>query len=317
MIYVVFFLRNIISTLNARLSQKSFNNLKLVRESLKRLMPNILDSRLPIPPSQINWNLKHYDSSGAITSVNRMSKLISNLYSLKFGKVIVAFRANLEVPGRVEIQSGDGICFIELQSRYKASPEHIAAILGHEFAHIFLHHHGLNLTETLSDEILTDVTAAIYGFAEVMGRSVRITERTETIAFGTKTTRTEHKLGYLTTQELGYVLERNNSIITWSDLCEKPVRVALNKGSRRARAEMTSPPLAAASVNRRIAYTLRRILLRNGHGSSRMAGVKYYDFDDGHVRFYCPKCCQKLRLPLSDNLVAKCGNCMSKFPCVT
>ena len=149
---------------------RGFPNIVLVRDSLRTLVPRIKRGMLPPPPPAPWQGHRQYDRTDPILSIQRLAKSIGQEYRLVIGTVVVSFSSSLDHAAHVEIGHSNDY-FIEVNSAYKNRPGELGAILGHELAHIFLHRHGLSLQDTMPNEILTDTTAALYGFGLLMADS--------------------------------------------------------------------------------------------------------------------------------------------------
>ena len=168
--------------------------------------------------------------------------------------------------------------------------------------------------------ILTDTTSALYGFGALVLDSFVQTE--EHVGLGVHQTTSESYYGYLTPDELGWLLARvtangSQSAQDWfnrvSDVkgrLESPAaRRVWTEGQELALEEATNPPLGTRAFGRWWMYLLSRwwAELREVNQSFR-AGLAYA-FGGGRVTFQCFRCTQKLRLPVRKKVVATCGNC--------
>ena len=75
------------------------------------------------------------------------------------------------------------------------------------------------------------------------------------------------------------------------------------------------PPLAAASWWRLLCYRFERVLRRR----LREERVHHLPdaFQEGRIAFRCPHCCQGMRLPLHQKLIARCPSCELEVACST
>jgi hypothetical protein len=86
----------------------------------------------------------------------------------------------------------------------------LSAILAHEFAHGVLHRDGVTLSNPGSDEVLTDVAAALVGFGGLMLDSQRRVKR----GFrGAQLTWVVGSGGYLSALELEHILRRHQTLL--------------------------------------------------------------------------------------------------------
>jgi len=291
-----------------------FPHLGLIRRALRTLIPRIRDGRLPPLPgrSWTGWS-DVYDASQPELGVQRLAQLIGKIYGLQVGSVRVTIRSGLPMPGRLEVGSGSD-WNIELESTLKALPRDICAILGHEIAHVFLHRHGLTRPETLEDEILTDTTAALYGLGVLALDAYTVSK--DTSADGQTVTYTERRLGYLTPEEVGYILEKAELAGTTQHLQSEAPMVAFRKGARRHRRDLGAP-LAEGPWWTRGWYRLWRWISLLSGWELPLTEKRTFALTRTHVEFRCPMCTQRLRLPVGKTVRATCGNCRHSLPCET
>lgn len=297
---------------------RGFPNIGLVRDALGVLVPAIKKGKLP-PPATTPWE-GHvgFPVNDPVISVQHLARKIARAYELSVGTVIVTFVEGLEEAGRVELSgAGQRDFFVELRAEYKDQPRVITAILGHEVAHIFLHHHRVHLAAGLGEEILTDVTAVLYGFGAVMADTFRVSEKSEVIGNMIYTTRSTRHLGYLTPDELGYVLTRSGFGGIDHELESLYAREALAIGRSRARAELTAPPLRSTSWWRRALYVLLRWWAERRKHAPELEALDLYRVQAGKVLFRCAVCCQRIRVPTRTSLTATCPRCETELPCET
>ncbi len=296
--------------------RRGFPHLELIHDSLKRLVPAIKRGTLP-PPSPQPWSgWTDYDTTEPTLSVQRLARRIAEVFGLDVGTIVVSFHDNVEFAGRVELGASRDF-FVEVHAQFRAQPRVIAAVLGHEVAHIFLHRRQLALAETLPNEILTDTTAALYGFGALMADTFEVSEKREQLADAVRVTRTEQALGYLTPDELGYVLTRSGFARVEEYLRSAAARDALQVGRERAVRELRTPPLALAPWWSRLLYRLWREWASWRRLRAELRHHTPYAFQEGRIAFRCPHCCQGMRLPLRQKLVARCPSCELEVACVT
>ncbi len=208
--------------------------------------------------------------------------------------------------------------FVELKPSLRGHKKDISATLGHECAHIFLRRHGLELPDRWANEILTDTTAALYGFGALMADTYRVSSTRQATATGTMVTWHEQSMGYLTPDELGYVLTRTGFADVDRYLESSAARDALECGRARALRELAAPPFAHAGLWARVVYGARRLgaqLVMGGPGAPD--DDRPYALHDGRITFRCPVCCKLLRLPVGRRLTAACPTCKHSVRCVT
>ncbi len=278
------------------------------------LIPRIKGGELPSPlPPWQGW--RAYDATDPVIAAQRLAVEVAKNYQLRVGTLVITFTPGLPSAALVEIGPSDDY-FIEVDPRFKLESKNLAAILGHELAHVFLHRNRLELEDPLSNEILTDITAALYGFGAVMADSFTVTETHQQVPQGTMVTRQERNLGYLTPDELGYVLARCTPDNVIGYLSSSAARSALRKGQRKALSEINTPPLQSASWPARLGYWVNKKRAAP-RVEGRLPARRRYGFGQDKVSFRCPQCCQGLRLPLDRTLEATCPRCRLCLPCRT
>jgi len=293
-----------------------FPRIGLVRKSLALLIPKMARGELP-PPATRPWlGYRSYNALEPVLSVQAMARDIAAVYKLSVGVIVVVFVDKLEGAGQVELGDSNDF-FVEIRSQYERSPAVIAAILGHEVAHIFLHKRGIRFEDTLANEVLTDTTAAAYGFGVVMADTYKVTQKSEPIAGGVRvTTTTQPMLGYLTPEELGFALTR--FAFPWArGQMGDAARKALRTGRTVAERDASAAPLDRARISSRLAYRTEQIWgrwVRRWRGLSRL---RSYGLEVDQVSFRCPQCCQGMRLPQRRRLKAVCPNCDIQLDCAT
>ncbi len=276
------------------------------------LVPRIRSGNLPPTPST-DYEPQNFDPEDPVTSVHRMTKDIALRYSLPKPMVIVSFRDDLHVAGRIDVSGQSGAYFVEVRGEMRRDPQRLAAVMGHEVAHLFLHRHSIRMAETLDNEILTDVAAATYGFGFLMADAFY----DETTWHGNYERRVFSWMGYLSPEELGYVLCKTGRSQRVRQLTHGSSRVAVRRGIRLASCEATAAPRTTAGLVRHGLYKAARCIASHGFGSNRLHERKHYAFEKEHVLLRCAECCQAMRLPQWTSLLATCPTCGHRFECRT
>jgi len=305
-----------------------YPNIKVIKESIRALHSSLPHDRIKsfsvsISPSQFT------DALGChpIIGVQRLAVTIAKHLQLPAGCAIVNFR-DMNEPGRVELTS-DETCLVELHSRYKKEHQDIPGILAHEITHVFLHRLGLGFSDTQKNEVFTDTAATYLGVGWLCLNAYRMSEESyvniEAREIGKRTV--EHRIGYLTPEEFGYVLgkrslffrEQSDEFIT-----SIAAKQACHEGYGKARSEYTRPPLSNSAILDRVYYYWNRRLSKDASKRSHMAGwlrpFRGYQFDvsdASKVIFECPICSQKLRLPIQKRIWVRCALCHESFQCKT
>lgn len=294
--------------------RRGYPNLARIRESIGLLVPKIKSGRLPPPkPPWQGWS--SYDSKNPIVSAQHLAVEVAKAYELQVGTLVIGFKSGLKAAAVVEIGASNDF-FIEVRSEFMKRPKDLSAVLGHELAHIFLHRKSIGIEDTWGNEILTDTTSAVYGFGALMADTFRITQTSRPVSGGTEITRRERSLGYLTPDELGYVVTRCNPDDIEAYLSSTAAKWALRQGRRKALMELRTPPLRVAPLRSRLKYWMNRRLAlpRIEQG---LPVTQHYGFHKGKVAFRCPQCCQGMRLPLRKTLQTSCPRCELEFHCRT
>lgn len=104
-------------------------------------------------------------------------------------------------PGRITKMGS--LFLMELYMDNGANLDGVLAVIVHEFCHFFLDRSGLELKNTIENEVLTDTAAIYFGFGDVMrkGYAPRLVESKK----GENSWRT---IGYLDTLSIDYVRNR-------------------------------------------------------------------------------------------------------------
>lgn len=206
-------------------------------------------------------------------------------------------------------------------------PRDYPGVLGHEMTHVFLARHSLGFPETAENEILTDTASVYLGPGWSIIESHRVEEARDLTGGRYRIT---SAIGYLTQPEYGYVLSKRCHEISMSDPLDlvtgTEARAAVRRGDALARLDRSTPPLASAAWQER--EHLRRELRRYDAGptpSKRTPYLRYretgrFRFErgaDGRPRIVlaCPRCFQRLRIPVASQAHVRCPCCREVFDC--
>jgi hypothetical protein len=298
--------------------RRGFPNIALVRDALGVLVPAMKKGRLPPPPAAVWDGHRGFPVENAVIAVQTLAKRIAQVYGLDIGTVVVTFLSNMQQAGRVELAGpGQRDFFIEIRDEYRTQPQVISAILGHEVAHIFLHKHQLHPPDGFAAEIMTDTTAALYGFGAAMADTFKVTETQQDLGHAIRITTHVHQLGYLTPDEMGYAVTRAGFGHVEGALQSPAARHAFGVGRNLAREELTSPPLLRSGWFSRLAYRLKRWWADLRKHEAPLDASHVYRLMAGKVMFRCTVCCQGIRLPTRARITATCPRCETELPCET
>lgn len=265
-----------------------------------------------------------------VIGVHSLAGVIVRHLQLPKACIIVRFR-DMENPGQVELSSEDDY-LVDLNNKYRNDHRDIAAILAHEITHVFLHRHGIQVPDTLENEILTDTAAVYLGVGWLSSNAHRVTEDRQERYIApdmreVRITTTDERLGYLTPEEFGYVLGKRSLALgeKMTGLITSPAgKMAFDRGYRTAVADHQSAPIVGCGWWRRSEYYWNRRHVRNVHRSSGLTGrsrlFRGYQFevaDSMRVIFECPVCSQKLRLPTDQQVDVRCSICDTSIGCRT
>jgi len=140
----------------------------------------------------------------AIQTVAKQIAAFIGLTDLTF--IIATVKQKKEVGGHIDLSTGGGDVFVEVDSDMIKFPDAVAATLCHEACHKWLQVNGISSPIESDNEILTDITSVFLGFGKVMLNGCRTTNvRHESIPNGTRTTTETMTAGYLDRDQLAFV----------------------------------------------------------------------------------------------------------------
>ncbi|MGW1142401.1 hypothetical protein [Streptomyces zhihengii] len=239
----------------------------------------------------------------------RVARALVSHLRLPDARMIVGFR-EMEHAASVELTAGPEY-FIELNSRFRTHRRDIGAALAHEITHVLLHRLGLSFPGTRDNEILTDTVTTYLGAGWLLLDAFR------------EDALTSQKLGYLTPEEFGYVLAGRAMVFgedpsAW--FTSPQGYRAYTAGRTEALRDARQPPLTSAGRVGRLRYAGRRRQALAGDRAG--AGPKdAYAFEQGpgglRVSFPCTTCHQRIRVPVSGRVRARCGLCRTVLECDT
>ncbi|MGH3985675.1 MAG: hypothetical protein ACRDST_24085, partial [Pseudonocardiaceae bacterium] len=143
-----------------------------------------------------------------IIEAEQMARTISRHLRMTDVQLIVSFKkigGDGQLSPAAEVKLGAGPDYlITLNPRYHNDRRDIAAVLAHEVMHIFLHRSGIRFTDRIKNEILTDTASVYLGTGWLALNAHRMST---TYSGNTRTTSTQ-TLGYVSPEELGYILAK-------------------------------------------------------------------------------------------------------------
>jgi hypothetical protein len=288
---------------------RGFKNIDIIDRSLRELF-----SRLT--PRRIRQFLYTFELTGRETDrsddpvirVQKIARRLADHYRISVSAVVVTFRSDMCVPGRVELSPASEF-FVELHTEHRDAVKPTVAILAHEVAHIFLYQAGIRLEPTFHNEVLTDTTAVFLGCGPaILNGASRTTTTSGNVITGQVITTSTKKYGYLSVDEFGYVQARRDAYFRLqpSRLVSRGLpRWGYCAGRRRFKSQQAAPPFAPASIFTR---ALRALRFRNHLDASA----------DRKISFACSFCSQSLRVPrLGKQLSVHCPTCQETLICHT
>lgn len=252
------------------------------------------------------------DGDELFSGAQRVARAVVGHFRLPDARVIVSFR-DMRFAANVELEAGPEY-FVELNARFKEHRRDVGAALAHEVTHVYLHRLGLEFPGTRDNEILTDTVSAYLGAGWLLLDAFR------------QDAVSSQKLGYLTPEEFGYVLAKRAEVFgedprIW--FTSPQAFEAYEVGAARARRDGARPPLAGAgwAGRRRYARERRRAELYGvaggGGGVAEGDGFAFVPGEPLRVSFACPRCLQRIRVPVRGRLQARCGVCGAVLECET
>jgi hypothetical protein len=283
-------------------SLRGFTNLKLVNDSIRFLFLSLKPERIRGFQSTLSHcDMPGKDWSDPVLDAQAVAKAIASHFLLDVSAVVVTFRSDLKVPGRVELSQSSEF-FIEIHSEHRDEPHCVAAILAHEIAHIFLHRNRIRLEQTFENEVLTDTAAAYLGCGVLILNGATTTVR----KVDSRTMRTQsRRFGYLTIDEFGYVVAKRDSLFGQGSaylLNTDLAQAGYHEGSLMLDQERRVRPLVRRPFHERFRYWFA------GKGPDQTT--------DDVITFGCPHCSQRLRIRLARKKhLVRCAMCDSRFWC--
>lgn len=261
-----------------------------------------------------------------IIEAEQMARTISRHLGMTEVQLIVSFKkisAHGQLSPAAEVKLGTGPdFFITLDPRYRNDRRDIAAVLAHEVMHIFLHRSGIRFEDRIKNEILTD-TASVYLSTGWLSLNAH---RISTTYSGNTSTTSTQTLGYVSPEELGYILAKRalacdeNIEVRLSG--DNAVRHAYQAGYRRAVDDYQRAPLADCGAMAAVQYQKDKIRAEKLTRSRGLTppfdgGYRFQGYEPMQVIFRCPTCHHLAKTPVDRSVTVRCRICQSALKCET
>ncbi|TXS50995.1 hypothetical protein [Streptomyces sp. t39] len=289
---------------------RGFPHLDTVRSAVTALYRRLsADGVQRFAPSVLPGDVAFSPDDDLYLGTQRVARALVSHLRLPDARMIVSFR-EMEHAASVELTAGPEY-FIELNSRFRSHRRDIGAALAHEITHVLLHRLGLSFPGTRDNEILTDTVTTYLGAGWLLLDAFR------------EDALTSQKLGYLTPEEFGYVLAGRAMVFgedpsTW--FTSPQGYRAWTAGRAEALRDARHPPLTTAGRVGRLRYARERRHALAGHPAGT-GPEDAYAFEQGpgglRVSFPCTICHQRIRVPVSGRVRARCGLCRTVLECDT
>lgn len=281
---------------------RGFDNVEIINSSIRALFSRLSPARIrqfskgfTLLPNQYHHN------DDPVIRVQKIAKTIAEFYGIKTSTIVVTFKDDLKVPGRVEL-SPDWEFFVEIRSTLRFATDDIITILVHEVAHIFLYQSGIKFEPVFNNEVLTDTTAVFLGCGSIIlnGALLNETKNEYSVSYNLQ------KYGYLSIDEYGYIMAKRDeyfSSVQSKDLQRGLPRIGYKSGRRRLQAERSRAPFVpstfAGKILKYLLFWTRKVSNENGKNI-----------------FACIICGQKLKTPkINKKLLVTCPTCSYKSLC--
>jgi hypothetical protein len=277
-----------------------FDRIELIHEALCRLIGAIKFAH--IRSDWLTYRIPEVDYPSLSEEpifIQKIAKKVAAHYKLSNTTFIVGFNSALKAAATVEIRNSDQI-FIEYNHDGRLNMVDLWPTLAHEIAHIYLNRLGIEYSDTLRNEVLTDTATIILGF----GHCYLSAQRKEAVGFYSSGTKYMKKtLGYLSPEEMGYILsirdhirEENSFPLIYSEIGKN----AYHKGRDRFENDQERRPYMRRSVLDRMLFKL---------GWQKASDLDCYIFP-------CLICKQRIRIPaLRKKMIVRCSNCNASLTC--
>lgn len=280
-------------------SARGFANIELINLSLLELFLRLRRAR--IRQFAENFDVSSHERvcfEDPVIRVQKIARKFAEHYRIAVSSIIVTFRSDIRVPGRVELSRTSDF-FIDIHSCLRDHIKPILAILAHEVAHIFLYQAGISLKPAFHNEVLTDTAAVFLGCGVAILNGASETQ----VVSGNVISTTTMTFGYLSVDEFGYIQAKRDAFFrsTPSKLINPGLPLwGYYTGRRRHKKELKAAPYAAPGF------------------FTRLFKKQPQPDPSQKIVFPCSYCSQLLRVPRLGKLMAvHCPTCDEKSPCHT
>ena len=306
---------------------RAFARIDAIQDSIRELYAKLSGATVksyaanPTPPQPLIPR-----GHDPIIEAEQMARTISRHLRMTDVQLIVSFkeiRAIGQLSPAAEVKLGDGPdYFITLNPRYRNDRRDTAAVLAHEVMHIFLHRSGIQFADRIKNEILTD-TASVYlgtGWLALNAHRMSTTYSGDTHTTSTQT------LGYVSPEELGYILAKRalacdeNFEVHLSR--NNVVRHAYRVGHERAVGDYQRAPLAGCGTTAAVQYQKDKMYAEEltadrGITPTFDGGYRFQGYEPMKVIFRCPACHHLAKVPVDRSVTIHCRRCQSALKCET
>ncbi len=304
-----------------------FARIDAIQDSIRELYAKLSGATVksyaanPTPPQPLTPR-----GHDPIIEAEQMARTISRHLRMTDVQLIVSFkeiRAIGQLSPAAEVKLGDGPdYFITLNPRYRNDRRDTAAVLAHEVMHIFLHRSGIQFADRIKNEILTDTASVYLGTGWLALNAHRMST---TYSGDTRTTSTQ-TLGYVSPEELGYILAKRalacDESIDIHLSHDQVVRHAYRVGYQRAVDDYRRPPLADCGTPAAAQYQKDRMYAKEltayrGLTPPFNGGYRFQGHEPMKVIFRCPTCHHLAKIPVDRSLTIRCRRCQASLKCQT
>jgi hypothetical protein len=306
---------------------RAFARIEVIQDSIRELYAKLSGATVTSYAAN-HTPLQPMTSRGQdpIIEAEQMARAISRHLRMTDVQLIVSFKEignKGHLSPAAEVKLGDGPdYFITLHSRYRNDRRDTAAVLAHEVMHIFLHRSGIRFADRIKNEILTDTASAYLGTGWLALNAHRMST---TYSGNTRTTSTQ-TLGYVSPEELGYMLAKR------ALACDENIEIRLSRndavrhayrvGYQRAVDDYQHAPLADCGPMAAVQYQkdkmyAEELTAHRGLTPPFDGGYRFQGHAPMKVIFRCPTCHHLAKIPVDRSVTIRCRICQSALKCET